>query len=86
MIDELRDEKLIEKVGGRFRLSALIQKRLAALNEQGRSLLTNDELAKKDNLQIVIQEILQDHIYLDESDNLVVRSDNGDSQLNNYHQ
>ncbi|MBQ3333515.1 MAG: DNA-directed RNA polymerase subunit omega [Thermoguttaceae bacterium] len=85
MIDELRDEKLIEKVGGRFRLSALIQKRLAALNEQGRSLLTNDELAKKDNLQIVIQEILQDHIYLDESDNLVVRSDNGDSQLNNYH-
>ncbi|MBR2584100.1 MAG: DNA-directed RNA polymerase subunit omega [Thermoguttaceae bacterium] len=86
MIDELRDEKLIEKVGGRFRLSALIQKRLAALNEQGRSLLTNDELAKKDNLQIVIQEILQDHIYLDESDNLAVRSDNGDSQLNNYHQ
>lgn len=86
MIDELRDEKLIEKVGGRFRLSALIQKRLAALNEQGRSLLTSDELAKKDNLQIVIQEILQDHIYLDESDNLVVRSDNGDSQLNNYHQ
>ncbi|MBO7723119.1 MAG: DNA-directed RNA polymerase subunit omega [Thermoguttaceae bacterium] len=86
MIDELRDEKLIEKVGGRFRLSALIQKRLAALNEQGRSLLTSDELAKRDNLQIVIQEILQDHIYLDESDNLVVRSDNGDSQLNNYHQ
>ena len=86
MIDELRDEKLIEKVGGRFRLSALIQKRLAALNEQGRSLLTSDELAKKDNLQIVIQEILQDHIYLDESDNLVVRSDNGDSQLNDYQQ
>lgn len=86
MIDELRDEKLIEKVGGRFRLSALIQKRLAALNEQGRSLLTSDELAKRDNLQIVIQEILQDHIYLDESDNLVVRSDNGDSQLNDYQQ
>ncbi|MBQ2683987.1 MAG: DNA-directed RNA polymerase subunit omega [Thermoguttaceae bacterium] len=86
MIDELRDEKLIEKVGGRFRLSALIQKRLAALNEQGRSLLTNDELAKRDNLQIVIQEILQNHIYLDEGDNLVVRSDNGDSQLNDYQQ
>ncbi len=86
MIDELRDEKLIEKVGGRFRLSALIQKRLAALNEQGRSLLTSDELAKRDNLQIVIQEILQNHIYLDESDNLVVRSDNGDSQLNDYQQ
>ncbi|MBQ3454479.1 MAG: DNA-directed RNA polymerase subunit omega [Thermoguttaceae bacterium] len=85
-MDELRDEKLIEKVGGRFRLSALIQKRLAALNEQGRSLLTSDELAKRDNLQIVIQEILQNHIYLDESDNLVVRSDNGDSQLNDYQQ
>lgn len=83
MIDELRDEKLIDKVGGRFRLSALIQKRLATLNEQGRSLLSDKEQVKRDNLQIVIQEILQDHIYLDEGNNLIVRSDNGDPQFDN---
>ena len=32
MIDELREEAIINKVGGRFKLSTLIQKRLVALN------------------------------------------------------
>ena len=33
MLEELRDEEVIYKVGGRFKLSTLIQKRLVALNQ-----------------------------------------------------
>lgn len=74
MIDELRDEKLIEKVGGRFRLSTLIQKRLVYLNKGARSFVESD---KKDKLQVVIQEILEDKIYLDMEGNLCGRDENG---------
>lgn len=74
MIDELRDERLIEKVGGRFRLSTLIQKRLVYLNKGSHSFVESD---KKDKLQIVIQEILQDKIYLDMDGNLCGRDDSG---------
>ena len=74
MIDELRDEKLIEKVGGRFRLSALIQKRLVYLNKGARSFVESD---KKDKLHIVIQEIIEDKIYLDMDGNLCGRDENG---------
>ena len=62
MIEELKEEKLIEKVGGRFRLSALIQKRLVVFNKRQHSFVSAAD--KKDKLQIVIQEILEDKIYL----------------------
>ena len=62
MIEELKEEKLIEKVGGRFRLSALIQKRLVVLNKSKRPFVSVGD--KTDKLQIVIQEILEDKIYL----------------------
>ena len=62
MIDELREEGIVNKVGGRFKLSTLIQKRLVALNSGARPLVD----FKSDNkMQIVVQEILQDKIYLD---------------------
>lgn len=67
MIDELREEKIVNKVGGRFKLSTLIQKRLVAINGGSRPLV---DLDTSDKLQIVIQEILQDKIYLDTSSNL----------------
>ncbi|MFZ5833165.1 MAG: DNA-directed RNA polymerase subunit omega [Planctomycetota bacterium] len=62
MIDELREESIVNKVGGRFKLSTLIQKRLVALNSGARPLVN---LETKDKIQVVIQEILQDKIYLD---------------------
>ncbi len=62
MIDELREEVIIKKVGGRFRLSALIQKRMVALMGGSRPLV---ELSTDDKMQIVIHEILQDKIFLD---------------------
>lgn len=61
MIDELRDEAIIQKVGGRFKLSTLIQKRLIALNRGVRPLVY---MPGASNLEIVIQEIVKDKIYL----------------------
>jgi DNA-directed RNA polymerase subunit omega len=67
MIDELREEEIVAKVGGRFKLSTLIQKRLVALNSGSRPLV---DTKSEDKIQIVIQEILQDKIYLDTDANL----------------
>jgi DNA-directed RNA polymerase subunit omega len=62
MIDELREEAIVNKVGGRFKLSTLIQKRLVALNGGSRPLV---DMKSDNKLEIVIQEIMQDKIYLD---------------------
>ena len=69
MIDELREEAIVNKVGGRFKLSTLIQKRLVALNAGARALI-DDKLPNK--MEIVIQEILQDKIFLDAQMNVQV--------------
>ncbi|NLF09386.1 MAG: DNA-directed RNA polymerase subunit omega [Pirellulaceae bacterium] len=70
MIDELREEEIINKVGGRFKLSTLIQKRMVQLNAGGRPLVPADKQTNK--MQIVIDEILQDKIYLDTELNVQV--------------
>lgn len=67
MIDELREEEIVQKVGGRFKLSTLIQKRLVAL-VKGAPALVN--LPTEDKMKIVIQEIIQDKIYLDAEANV----------------
>jgi DNA-directed RNA polymerase subunit omega len=64
MIDELKSEKLIRKIGGRFKLTALVQKRLSELMQGGRPLIKDIE--DKTLLEIVIQEILQEKITLDD--------------------
>ena len=69
MYDELTEEQIVRKVGGRFKLSTLIQKRLVALNGGSRPLV---DLNTSDKLEIVIQEIIQDKIYLDTSTNVRV--------------
>lgn len=70
MIEELKDEELIKKVGGRFKLSSLIQKRLVYLNKGAQAFVDTDKSASKDKLHVVIKEILQDKIYLDMEGNL----------------
>jgi DNA-directed RNA polymerase subunit omega len=64
MINELKSEKIINKVGGKFKLTALVQKRLAELLQGGRPLIKDIE--GKTMLEIVIQEILQDKIAIDD--------------------
>ena len=67
MLDELKEEGIVNKVGGRFKLSTLIQKRLVALNKGARALV---DIKSDDKMQIVIQEIIQDKIYLDTESNV----------------
>ncbi len=67
MIDDLREDEIIRKVGGRFKLSTLIQKRLVALNAGARPMV---DTTSEEKMQIVIEEILQDKIYLDTEMNL----------------
>ena len=62
MLEDLREEEIVNKVGGRFRLSTLIQKRMVALNAGSRPLV---DLQTDNTLEIVIKEIMQDKIYLD---------------------
>ncbi len=69
MLDELKEEAIVAKVGGRFKLSTLIQKRLVALNAGARPLVRLDT---KDRMEIVIQEIIQDKIFLDTEMNVQV--------------
>ncbi|MDO5308239.1 MAG: DNA-directed RNA polymerase subunit omega [Planctomycetia bacterium] len=73
MIEELKEEELIEKVGGRFHLTTLIQKRLAAMNSnsKGSAQSRDSNGEKKDKLECVIQEILEDKIRLDLSGEVV---------------
>ena len=70
MFDELKEERIVNKVGGRFKLSTLIQKRLIALNQGTRPLV---DMRSSDKMSIVIQEIMQDKIYLDVSGNVATR-------------
>ncbi len=69
-MDELKEEGIVNKVGGRFKLSTLIQKRMVALNQGARPLV---DLRTTDRMAIVIQEILQDKIFLDQSGNVQSR-------------
>ena len=64
MIEELKEEQIIRKVGGRFKLSTLMQKRLVQLNAGAKPLVDGKFI---DNMAIVMQEILQDKIFLDTS-------------------
>ena len=63
MIEELKSTEIVNKVGGRFKLTALIQKRLGELMEGSRPLIENAE--GKTHMEIVVQEILQDKIAVD---------------------
>ena len=64
MIEELKSEKIVNKVGGRFKLTALVQKRLSELLQGSRPLIEDTE--GKTMLEIVVQEILQDKIAIDD--------------------
>lgn len=67
MLEELREEEIVRKVGGRFKLSTLIQKRLVALVKGARPLVS---VPTDDKMKIAIQEIIQDKIYLDAAMNV----------------
>ena len=73
MLEDLKEEAIVNKVGGRFKLSTLIQKRLVQLNAGSRPLvLASNDLGK---MRIVLQAVLQDKIFLDTSNEVKITGD-----------
>ncbi len=64
MIEELKSRDIINKVGGRFKLSSLVQKRMLELMQGSRPLIEDTE--GKTSMEIVIDEIKQDKIGIDD--------------------
>ena len=62
MIEALKSDEIVNKVGGRFKLTALIQKRMLELMDGARPLVERGNMS---DLELVIQEILQDKIAID---------------------
>jgi DNA-directed RNA polymerase subunit omega len=62
MIEALKSDAFVNKFGGRFKLTALIQRRLGELMDGARPLV---ERKGRTDLEIVIDEILQEKITID---------------------
>ncbi len=62
MLNPLLSDELINKVGGRFKLTALIQKRWMELIQGSRPLV---DTAGKTDLEVVVQEIAEGKIGID---------------------
>ncbi len=63
MIEDLKDTEIVNKVGGKFKLSSLIQKRMLELMEGARPLI--DDTEGKTMMEIVVEEIKYDKISVD---------------------
>ena len=63
MIEALRSEEIINKCGGRFKLTVLIQKRMIELMQGSRPLV--ERRRGMTDMEVAIQEILEDKITID---------------------
>jgi DNA-directed RNA polymerase subunit omega len=63
MIEALKSDEIVHKVGGRFKLTALVQKRMMELMDGARPLI--ERTAGMTELEVVIEEIMQDKIAID---------------------
>lgn len=62
MIEALRHDDIIEKVGGRFKLTSLIQRRWLEIMRGARPLV---DTGGRTPLEVVIEEILQGKVTID---------------------
>ena len=62
MIEALKSNEIAEKVGGRFKLTVLIQRRLVELLDGSRPLVDRNG---RSDLEVVIEEIMKDKITLE---------------------
>jgi DNA-directed RNA polymerase subunit omega len=65
MIEALKNQEIIDKVGGRFKLTALVQRRLGELLQGSRPLI--EDTQGMTLLEVVIQEIAEDKITIEGS-------------------
>ena len=66
MIEELKDTSVVNKAGGRFKLSAMIQKRMLELMEGSRALISDTEGMTM--MEIAVAEIKQGKITIDDGE------------------
>jgi len=72
MIEALKSDVIVNKVGGRFKLTALIQRRWLELLQGSRPLI--ERTRDMSDLDVIVQEILQDKIGIDyEATDLIKR-------------
>ena len=62
MIEALKSDEIVNKMGGRFKLCALVQRRLEQLIDGARPLVAREG---RSDLEVVIDEIMQDKITLE---------------------
>ena len=67
MIEALKSDELVRKVGGRFKLTALIQRRMVELIQGQHALVDRkgSDGQRLTDMEVVIQEILEDKISID---------------------
>jgi DNA-directed RNA polymerase subunit omega len=63
MIEALKSEEVVNKVGGKFKLTALVQKRLVELMQGAKPLVERKK--GMTDIEVAIQEILEDKIAID---------------------
>ncbi len=80
MIEALKSDEIVAKCGGRFKLTALIQRRLVEIMDGARPLV---ERAGRSDLEIVIDEIMQEKITHSEPGELADESEDGGSSRDN---
>lgn len=81
MLEDLKEEAIVNRVGGRFKLSTLIQKRMVQLNRGARPLV---DLPTKDTMEIVVAEVLTDKIFLDASGAVLARQQRQEDNSSGY--
>lgn len=62
MIDALKDDEIIRKVGGRFKLAALIQRRWLQLMQGARPMVQTKGLT---DMEVVVKEIMEGKIEME---------------------
>ncbi len=62
MIEKLKDDDVINMVGGRFKLTAMIQKRWNEILQGSRFLVKNEGMT---DMEAIVQEISEEKVYID---------------------
>lgn len=62
MIEALKDDRVINELGGRFKFTALVQHRVRQLMEEARPLV---ERNGRSNFEVAVQEIVEGKITLE---------------------
>lgn len=73
MIEALKDDKIIDKVGGRFKLASMIHKRYSELLQGSRPLVKRGE--GMTDLEVIIEEIVQDKVGIDYANSDILTPD-----------